>query len=242
METIKLLIADGSEEFRLSLEHALRKGYCVRSCGGGKDALTLLHQFHPDVLVLDLMLPELDGISLLKAAAADHIMPLVLATTRYVSDYLLDAIDHLGVSYLMVKPCDVEATVCRIEDMAHLVSPSAVPPPAPRELVKEQLHILGISSKLNGFSYLLEAIPLFARQPGISITKELYPAVASLCGGKSSQVERSIRNAIQTAWQQREDSVWQSYFHTGGAHRPTNAEFISRLAELLPPFPAEPSV
>ena len=236
METIKLLIADGTEEFRLALGKALGSQYELRSCWSGKEALALLRSYRPDVLVLDLMLPELDGISLLQAAAADRLTPLVLATTRYVSDYLLDAIDHLGVVYLMVKPCDVQATVSRIRDMAQRLSASCIPSPDPKAAAAGCLLALGISAKLNGYEYLVEAIPYFMAHPGVSITKELYPAVAALCGSKASQVERSIRSAIQTAWLRREESAWHAYFpgrQDGRVPRPTNTEFISRLAQPL---------
>ncbi|MBQ8834406.1 MAG: response regulator [Oscillospiraceae bacterium] len=232
METLKLLIADGTEEFRLALGEALQGSYDLRSCWNGKEALMLLRNYRPDVLVLDLMLPELDGISLLQAAAADHITPMVLATTRYLSDYLLEAINGLGVGYLMVKPCNVQATVTRIDDMTQRLRLASQPPKDSRAQLKKTLLALGIPSRLNGYDYLLEAVPYFAAHPGLSITKELYPAVAILCQSKASHVERSIRSAVQTAWEHREEQAWQQYFHTGGGipPRPTNAEFISRLA------------
>lgn len=244
METLKVLIADGSDEFRHALSEALRATYSVRSCWGGKEALTLLREYRPDVLVLDMMLPELDGISLLQSAAADNLTPMVLATTRYLSDYMLGSMDHLGVCYLMVKPCDVHATVARIEDMTRQLHQSAGSQNDPKAAVVAQLLALGVPAKLNGYDYLLEAIPYFARHPGISITKELYPAVAALCRSKASHVERSIRNAIQAAWQHRAEPGWQQYFPFSGEDplpRPTNAEFISRLASFLHLFPENPS-
>ncbi len=236
METVKLLIADGAEDFRLELEKTLADTYEIRSCSGGKDALSLLEGFRPDVLILDLMLPELDGISLLQTAAARQITPLVLATTRYLSDYLLEALNHLGVVYLMVKPCDVRATAARLRDMTQRLQPAPAPKPDHRAIVTRQLHSLGLSGKLNGYGYLMEAIPYFAGHPGLSITKELYPAVAALSGSKASQVERSVRSAIHTAWRHRDEHTWSTYFpprQDGRIPRPTNAEFIARLAEAL---------
>ena len=237
MGNLKVLIADGSDDFRLALGNALRGTYSVRSCWGGKEALTLLQEYRPDVLVLDLMLPELDGLSLLQAAAAEQIHPMVLATTRYLSDYILGSIDHLGVCYLMIKPCDVSATVSRINDIAQSLPQSAEPVADPRSVVAAQLLELGIPCKLNGYDYLMEAVPYLSQHPGSSITKELYPAVAALCHSKAAHVERSIRNAIQSGWDHREESVWRQYFLSGGSDplsRPTNAEFISRLANQLP--------
>ena len=75
MDARKLLIADGNEEFRRALAAELQGAYHVRCCDDGKEALSLLRSFAPDVLVLDLMLPGLDGISLLQSAAASGLVP-----------------------------------------------------------------------------------------------------------------------------------------------------------------------
>ena len=70
------------------------------------------------------------------------------------------------------------------------------------------------------------------RDPGQSVTKELYPAVAALCGGTAVQVERSMRSAIAAAWVRGDEQLWQMYF-PGEAERPTNTSFISRLADCV---------
>lgn len=236
MDALKLLIADGNEDFRLALAEALRGAYYVRSCRDGKEALELLHSFSPDVFVLDLMLPELDGISLLQTAVTSGIRPMVLATTRFLNDYVLDSVDLLGVGYLMVKPCDVRATVARIHDLSQKLRQPLVSQPDPRTHVSNLLLSLGIPTKLRGYTYLREAVLLMAKDPKQSITKELYPAVAALCGCESTHVERSIRSAIATAWKHRDDRIWQLYFQPGAGGslpRPTNAAFISRLADSL---------
>lgn len=236
MDTLRLLIAEGNEEFRLALSDALQGAYQVRNCQDGKDALALLKSFHPDVLVLDLMLPELDGISLLQSAADIGVHPMVLAITRFVNDYVMDAAYRLGVGYLMVKPCDVRATVARIGDLSQRLRRPLVTNPDPRASVSNLLLALGIPTKLRGYSYLREAILLMAHDPGQSITKELYPAVAVACDSTAVHVERSIRSAIAAAWERRDNQIWQLYFQSGAdgfLPRPTNAAFISRLADGL---------
>ena len=97
MDRQKLLIADGTEDFRLALSEILQETYHVCSCQNGKEALALLRSFQPDVLVLDLMIPGLDGISLLQAASSEGICPMVLATTRVSNSYVLDSAYRLGV-------------------------------------------------------------------------------------------------------------------------------------------------
>lgn len=236
MDALKLLIADGNEEFRLALTQALQGAYYVRSCCSGKEALALLHAYNPDVLVLDLMLPELDGISLLQSAVSSGIRPMVLATTPFLNDYVLDSAQKLGVGYMIRKPCDISATVARIRDLSQRLQPPPVSQPDPRTNVTNLLLSLGVPTKLHGYGYLREAILLMAKDPGQSITKELYPKVAALCGCEAKHVERSSRNAIEAAWHHRDDRIWQLYFQPGpdgSIHRPSNGAFISRLADSL---------
>lgn len=236
MDALKLLIADGNEEFAMALEEGLQGAYHVRTCRDGKKALALLKSYNPDVFVLDLMLPELDGISLLQSAVQEGICPMVLATTRFQSDYVLESIDRLGVGYLMVKPCDIRATVARIGDLSRHLKPPAAVLPDPKAYISDLLISLGIRTKLNGYAYLREAVLLMAKDPNQSITKELYPAVGSLCRCDANNVERSIRSAIVAAWNRRDDRIWQLYFPPGPdgiIPRPSNAAFISRLADSL---------
>lgn len=232
METRKLLIADEAEEFRLALAETLQGAYQIRTCGDGKEALSILRSYGPDVLVLDLMLPGLDGISLLHSAAISGICPVVLATSRYINEYVLEAATRLGVGYLVRKPCDILAVAARLSDLTKKLHPVTLQPDR-RGCISETLLSLGIQPKLDGYRYLLEAIPLMAEDPRQSVTKELYPAVAKLCRCESGNVERSIRNAIHSAWKRRDDRVWRRYFPPdagGTVPRPSNAMFISCLA------------
>lgn len=236
MDALKLLIADGNEEFRLALAQALQGAYYVRSCQSGKEALNLLRSYSPDVLVLDLMLPELDGISLLQSAAASGFRPMVLATTPFLNDYVLESAERLGVGYMIRKPCDIRATVARITDLSQRLHPLQPTKPDPRTSVSNLLLSLGVPTKLHGYAYLREAVLLMAQDPSQSITKELYPRVAALCRCNPKHVERSSRTAIESAWLHRDDRIWQLYFQPGVdgiIPRPSNGAFISRLADSL---------
>ena len=97
MDAMKLLIADGNEEFRRALAAELEGAYRIRCCADGKEALSLLRSFVPDVLVLDLMLPALDGISLLQSAVGAGLCPMVLVTSRFYNDYILGVLAELSV-------------------------------------------------------------------------------------------------------------------------------------------------
>jgi two-component system response regulator (stage 0 sporulation protein A) len=235
MEKRKILIADPSESFCVALTDALRGAYQVRSCREGNEALGILQSFRPDILILDLMLSGVDGITLLQKLGKWELQPLVLATTRYVSNYILDAADRLGIGYLMVKPCDVDAVVARVADMNQRMKMPVFAAPDPRTQVSNMLLNLRFSTKLRGYGYLREAVLLMAKNMDQSITKELYPAVANYCGVTSVQVERSIRSALQHAWDRREVGGWKNYFpaDNGIEVRPSNGALITCLADRL---------
>jgi len=236
LEMLKLLIADTGEEFRQALADQVRGAYRVRVCQEGNQALDLILAFKPDLLVLDMMLPGLDGISILEEAARCGVRPVVLAVTKYPTDYMIEAAARCGVRYMMVKPCKISATVARLQDLAEHLEPMAVSQPDLRTAVTNILLSLGISTKLRGYAYLREAILEMANQPGQSVTKLLYPAVGKICGASKIQVERSIRSAINKAWENRDKARWQMYFPaaSGGApERPTNAVFITAIADRV---------
>lgn len=231
MDGLKLLIADSNAEFRLALADAFQ-GHChVSCCRTGREALDILRSEDFDVFVLDLMLPELDGITLLEKAAAEGICLTVLATTPLLSDYVLEAAQRLGIGYLMRKPCDVQAAAARICDMSSKREPVVHRQDAGVYL-REQLHDFAIPVNRGGYTYLMEAILLFAKNPDQSITKELYPEAAARCSRPGLNVERPIRTAIEAAWVHHNNPAWKKYF-PNYASRPTNSEFIARLAEDL---------
>ena len=236
METQKLLIADSAEEFRNALADSLQGAYYIRTCRDGQEALSLLNSFRPDILVLDLMIPGLDGISLLYNAASSGICPMVLATAQFLTPYICESAQQLGIEYILVKPCDIRATTARIADLSRRIRPPVVSTADSRTCATNLLISLGIPTKLRGYIQLREAILLMARNRDQSITKELYPAVALICGDKGKNIERSIRTAIEKGWLRRDDRIWQMYFQPGAdgiIPRPSNAEFISRLADCV---------
>ncbi len=241
MERLKLLIAEGTEDFRIALADTLRGAYTVRECADGNQALRLMQSFRPDVVVLDLMLPGLDGITLLQRAVEADLHPMVLATTRFHNDYVIESTQALGVGYIMVKPCEVRAAVARLADLSQRIHPALVARPDARTYVSNALLALGIPTRLKGYGYLREAIVRMAADPGQPITKELYPAVAAAFKTEKvridwTHVERSIRSAIGVAWKKRDERIWTLYFPPQGdgeSRCPSNGEFITRLAEGL---------
>lgn len=234
METRKLLIADGTEEFQIALEEALKDRYSIRTCQDGATALELLRTFQPDLMLLDLMLPELDGVSLLCAAVEEDLCPMVLATSRLINEYVVDACEKLGVGYVIRKPCNLRATVERLEDLSQRIHR-----PVPRfdagAWVRERLLEFSLGPNMQGFSCVLEGILAMAENPDQSLTKELYPALA---GSKDSwkNVERNGRRALDKAWKQGDRALWLRTFPVG-AHgpgtRPALGVFICQMADEL---------
>lgn len=236
MQKRKLLIAEGSEELRTALVDLFSSSCQVKTCADGNQAREELRRFAPDVVVLDLMLPGYDGISLLQWACEQGIHPMVLATTRFCNDYVAESAQQLGVGYLMIKPCSLSAIAARVADLNQRVSPEKAESQDPESRVSSLLLALGIPTKLRGSTYLRQAIILYARDPLQSVTKMLYPEVAKRCGCAASHVERCIRSAIDAGWKNRDDDIWKLYFRTdiaGEIMRPTNGTFISRLADNL---------
>lgn len=236
MDLLKLLIADECDEFRQALADALGKNYIIRTCRSGDQALDLLHSFRPDILVTDLMLSGLDGLTLLQLARDAGIQPTVLVTTSCYNAYVQAALERLQVAYMMRKPCSAQAVVCRVSDFAAELTPLPATYYDPEDLVANVLLHLGLGANLDGFRYLLSAVPLYSHDTNQGITKELYVAVAELHGKESRQVERSIRSAIDGAWKKRTDKVWAQYFTPGpdgSVPRQSNGRFIGRLARLL---------
>jgi len=227
----KLLIADCNEDYRSALAAALEDQYQVLQCRTGTEAWNLLHTEHADILVLDLMLPELDGLTLLERIHADGIRPMILPVTSILSTYVYNCAQRLSIEYIVRKPCEIAAVSARIRDLSQRIK-APVPRIDPAAYVTEILLSLGISTKHNGFAYLRESILLMAKDPSLSVTKVLYPEIAHIFGTQKGNVERSIRNALDCAWERSDRELWNRYF-PDALQRPSNAVFLSRITEEL---------
>lgn len=233
---LKLLIAEGTEAFRLALADNLKELYHVRVCQEGNETLEMMLSFQPDLLVLDLMMPGLDGITILQRAAKAGVAPVVLATTGLFNDFIAAGASRMKIEYLMVKPCDVQAATSRLLELTEGLEAPALTQPDLRTEVSNLLLMLGVATKLRGYSYLRDAILAEIRHPGQQLTKTLYPEVGKPYGASGAQVERSIRDAVGKAWMRKNDAQWDPYFPkdaNGQIQKPSNAAFICTLAEYI---------
>ena len=241
----KVLVADASEIFCKEIAEKLRQtenlellGYAV----DGDEAIQMTLKHQPDVLVLDLMLPKNDGISVLEAIAGMDKKPVTLATSRVITDYVASAAANLGVRCLMLKPCDMSALVERLEqilDGENLLTPERSNDKCSIEsMVTGIIHEIGVPAHIKGYQYLREAIIIAVEDMDVinAITKVLYPQVAKSFGTTPSRVERAIRHAIEVAWDRGDLDTLQRFFgytvsNTKG--KPTNSEFIALIADKL---------
>ena len=229
----KLLIADSSEVFTSTLAAALQDQFQVTVCADGKTAWNLLQELRPDILILNLMLPYVDGLTLLQETPFRP--SVILAITMHMSTYVEQAVSALGIDYTMIVP-SVETVVHRLQSLIQQYTLPAESIDA-YDKVAHHLRLLNFQPHRDGYQQLCIALPLFAENPKQLLTKELYPAVAKQWGCKDGRsVEHSIRKAIRGAWQQRDNATWRKYFSLGPRGQivcPTNKEFICRLAEIL---------
>ena len=236
MEKKRLLIADASEEFRMVLQEYLQDAYVIRSCREGNEVLQVLESFKPDVMIVNVMLPGVDGVTVLQRAEARGLHTTVMAIIRFQSDYLLDALERLNVSYVMTKPCEVSAIAARLEDMLmeKQEENEEITQPDMCTLVDNALRELSFQPASHGYPPVREALLEVIRHPNQQVTKTLYPAVGKICGGTDKQVEHAIRRMIKKAWAYRDQEVWDRYFRVGSngavTECPTNKEFLFTVA------------
>ena len=241
-----ILIADNSEEFCKNLAASLQKAggfQIIGTAQDGEQAIRMIQQHKPDVLVLDLMLPKKDGISVLKAVTAMEHRPAVLATSGFVTNYVASAAASLGARYLMLKPCDLSAIAERLEEIRGAAVQRQLPARRPDKagieaLVTGIIHEIGVPAHIKGYQYLREAIIIAVNDMDVinAITKVLYPQVAKAFQTTPSRVERAIRHAIEVAWDRGDLDTLQRFFgytvsNTKG--KPTNSEFIALIADKL---------
>ncbi len=226
----KLLIADASEPYTDALSDIFQHEFELKICHDGETALETLLSFTPDILILNLMLPFKDGLTVLQESA--HRPRVILAVTPYVNPYIEQTAVNLGIQYIMIMPTVSSLRVRLMDMIANTISPT-------QNLSSQtvvHLHALGFQTHLDGYRQLCVGLPLFAATAGMRLSKELYPAIAERLGHLDARsVEHSIRKSIENAWSRRDPAVWAKYFpgHIGEHVCPTNKEFLSRIAEML---------
>ena len=248
-----LMLAEGQAELRAQMMQVLRENETLEiigEAGDGPEILELLTGQVPDILLLDLVLPQLDGLSVLRTLAEKPALKgcRVIVTSAFVTDAIFAEITRLGVAYFMMKPFRLQSLAERVRLLAEspAVTPVAVMSGGPEtgtdyemELrVTNIIHEIGVPAHIKGYQYLRTAILLAVRDREAvgAITKVLYPSVARAFATTPSRVERAIRHAIEVAWDRGDLETLQGFFGYTVSHikgKPTNSEFIAMIADRL---------
>ena len=258
METkIRILAADPNREFCRQLgELAAAEGdmELIGTAADGLEALSMTGQLRPDLLLLELVLPKLDGLEVLRRLPETGADCHVIVLSGFFNGKVIADCSACGADYFMPKPCDTQTLLSRIRQVAGREERSTMPAGvdcravrsstlqgADAELeamVTEIIHEIGVPAHIKGYQYLREAIILTIRDMDMinAVTKVLYPEVAKRFGTTPSRVERAIRHAIEVAWDRGDIEVLQKYFGYTVSNikgKPTNSEFIAMIADSL---------
>ena len=230
---LKILIAGGTEGFRSCLRELLISANTVICATDGVQAWELFQKQDPQLLVVDLELPGIDGMTLLRRIHAAGHHPAVIVLGRMMSDYTVEMLLRMKVSYIMRKPCDVQAVAEHVIELLCYHTQEQSPVEA---AIMDILSHFGITGKLSGIGYLLLGTVLMAQDPSQYITKNLYCDVGKVYGKSNKSVERCIRNAIEKGWTNGDPEVWKQHFgidENGLPVKPSNSIFILKMVELL---------
>ena len=256
-ERINVLIADDDREYCDALKTVLEKNKKfgrVECVYDGIEALDAVLTIKPDVMIVDLVMPNLDGIGVLERMnrMSNIKRPKIFVASAIMNDKIAAKTMALGAEYYMCKPFDLSFIADRIlmfstdtDEVAPLrvVSGGAQEKKEIKEesievIVTDIIHEIGIPAHIKGYQYLRYAIIMVVNDITIidSITKKLYPDVAQAFKTTPSRVERAIRHAIEVAWDRGDTEVLNSFFGFTIANskgKPTNSEFIAMIADKL---------
>ena len=263
-ENISILLSDDNVEFTNTLTTYLEKQEDMEVIGVAKDgneAYQMILNTKPDVVLLDVIMPHLDGLGVLEKIGETQMekMPIFIMLSAVGQDKITQRAIQLGAQYYVVKPFDIELLVKRIREVkrnpsTHLrgsfitremrpsyieIEPSAKKDKSKLEaLVTNIIHEVGVPAHIKGYQYLREAIMMVVNNIEVinQITKQLYPEIAKKYHTTPSRVERAIRHAIEVAWGRGQSATMENIFGytvSSTKGKPTNSEFIAMIADKL---------
>lgn len=263
-EKITVLISDDNVEFATTLSNYLENDGDIQVVGMAKDgeeALSIISTIQPDVVLLDVIMPHLDGLGVLERLNAMRLenQPMCIMLSAVGQDKITQKAIALGAQYYVVKPFDISVLIKRIKELkyyqpatnktSYMIRESKtqyidIPQDEKKSeesleaLVTNVIHEVGVPAHIKGYQYLREAIMMVVNDIDIinQITKQLYPEIAQKYHTTPSRVERAIRHAIEVAWGRGEPSTVESIFGytvSAAKGKPTNSEFIAMIADKL---------
>ncbi|HBG3926274.1 TPA: sporulation transcription factor Spo0A [Clostridioides difficile] len=261
VEKIKIVLADDNKDFCQVLKEYLSNEDDIDILGIAKDgieALDLVKKTQPDLLILDVIMPHLDGLGVIEKLNTMDIpkMPKIIVLSAVGQDKITQSAINLGADYYIVKPFDFVVFINRIRELVSNRVTQVEPKPRPvqetqmtrSDFVKNVgnieteitniIHEIGVPAHIKGYLYLREAIKMVIDNVELlgAVTKELYPSIAKKFNTTPSRVERVIRHAIEVAWSRgKVDTINQLFGYTvhNTKGKPTNSEFIAMIADKL---------
>ncbi len=247
MAKIKVLPVDDNPAIVKQVSDFLSQKSDIEIAGSAPDGAAAISQIEahaPDVVLLDIVMPRMDGFAVLEALHTLDNPPRAIVITSLARDEFIDRAMSLGASYYMVKPLDMQILYARIQQVFTSEPAAPLPgrPPVNALGADEQITNLfltiGIPAHIKGYQYLREAVRMVLENHDIlnRITKELYPGIARRFAATPSKVERAMRHAIEVAWSRgRLDSINRIYGYKvfSPDDKPTNGEFIAMVADKI---------
>ena len=254
MENVRVVVADDNQQLQAIIAEYLSQQNGIEVVGkaaNGMEAIRLVQEMMPDVLICDMIMPQLDGYGVLEQLAAMKLdrKPGVIALTALGRDDFITRAINLGACYYMVKPFDFSILAQRVFEAAgEFARADALGARMKKERgdVEDSLEerianlflTVGIPAHIKGYQYLREAVRMVIDNPDLMsrITKELYPGIAHRFGTTSSKVERAIRHAIEVAWNRGRIEALDEAFGRNVCSlddKPTNGEFVALCADRL---------
>ena len=258
---ISVIIADDNKEFCNILNDYLLNQRDIVVTGIAKDgieALKLIQERKPDLVVLDIIMPHLDGLGVLERLNSIKIdpMPRIIVLSAVGQDKITQRAITLGADYYVVKPFDMDVFTKRIRQMFNntifsddtkktvsIVDNAEIKinKSEPMDLqgeITNIIHEIGVPAHIKGYMYLREAITMVVNDIELlsAVTKELYPSIAKKYNTTASRVERAIRHAIEVAWGRGQvETINKLFGYTihNDKGKPTNSEFIAMVADKL---------
>ncbi|MBE3577122.1 MAG: sporulation transcription factor Spo0A [Limnochordales bacterium] len=248
---IGLLVADADRNFTDQFTEYLRKTYhpfvLLGVVTDGPSVVRACERQQPDILLLDLVLPEYDGLAVLEQLKERTFLDrtkLVIHTALYDESVVTRCVTNYRVAYFAAKPLQLSLLLARLREVARGELPAGVGDEMVRgvrqleEAAMDHLTRLGIPAHYKGYQYLKDAIRLTVVSPELlsPITKRLYRIVAERHATSPDRVERSIRHAIETACTRGNLEFLQALFSYSVDRergKPSNSLFIARLADKI---------
>ncbi len=222
----------------------------IGQANNGTDCLNFFNQNQCDLLIIDLMLSEVDGLGVLKYLKEIHKKSFnkVICITQFTNSTICNMLEELNVDYCFKYPFDIQHFTSSLrfiisnhQEEQHFVSNDETEKYKKVKIeneITEILHEVGIPAHIKGYMYLRTAILTTYYNIDIlgQVTKVLYPDIARMYNTTSSRVERAIRHAIEVAWNRgNTDAIDEIFGYTVSAvkAKPTNSEFIAMIADKL---------